>query len=67
MTETYCKDIVQRLNAAAREGKYNEELWKTATGYTLQELGDEWKANLEKKLATEAAKSSAPSNAEPKK
>jgi len=55
VTETYCKDIVQRLNAAAREGKYTEELWKTATGHTVQELGDEWKASLEKRIAAEAA------------
>ena len=55
VTETYCKDIVQRLNAAARQGKYSEELWKTATGHTVQELGDEWKASLEKKIAAEKA------------
>jgi hypothetical protein len=55
VTETYCKDIVQRLNAAARQGKYSEELWKTTTGHTVQELGDEWKASLEKKIAAEKA------------
>ena len=48
VTETYGKDIVQRLNAAARAGKYSEDLWKTATGHTVQELGDEWKASMEK-------------------
>jgi len=53
--QTYCQDIVQRLNAAARQGKYSEELWKTATGHTVQELGDEWKASLEKKITAEAA------------
>jgi hypothetical protein len=54
VTETYCRDLVQRLNAAARAGRYHEELWKTATGHTLQELGDEWKAAMEKKIAAEA-------------
>jgi hypothetical protein len=54
VTETYDKDIVRKLNAAAREGKYSEDLWKTATGHTVQELGDEWKAALEKKIAAEA-------------
>jgi hypothetical protein len=54
VTETYDKDIVRKLNAAAREGKYSEDLWKTATGHTVQELGDEWKASLEKKIAAEA-------------
>ena len=53
---TYDKDIVGKLNAAAREGKYSEDLWKTATGHTVQELGDEWKASLEKKIAAEATK-----------
>jgi hypothetical protein len=55
VTETHCKDIVQRLNAVARQGKYSEELWKTATGHTVQELGDEWKASLEKRIAAERA------------
>ena len=53
VTETYDKNIVRKLNAAARQGKYNEELWKEATGHTVQELGDEWKKSLEKKIATE--------------
>jgi hypothetical protein len=56
VTQTYDKDIIRKLNAAAREGKYSEDLWKTATGHTLQELGDEWKAAMEKKIAAEAAK-----------
>lgn len=51
---TYDKDVVVKLNAAAREGRYSEDLWKTATGHTVQELGDEWKAYLQKKIATEA-------------
>jgi hypothetical protein len=55
VTGKYDKDIVRKLNAAARAGTYREELWKTATGHTVQELGDEWKAELEKKIAAEAA------------
>jgi hypothetical protein len=31
------------LNAAARQGKYSEKLWKEYTGKTLQELGDAWR------------------------
>ncbi|MHC4087729.1 MAG: basic secretory protein-like protein [Planctomycetota bacterium] len=53
VTQTYDKNIVRKLNAAARQGKYNEELWKEATGRTVQELGDEWKKSLEKKIAAE--------------
>jgi hypothetical protein len=52
---TYDKDLITKLNAAAREGRYTEDLWKTITGRTVQELGDEWKASLEKEIA-EAAK-----------
>jgi hypothetical protein len=59
VTNTYDKEIVTKLNAAAREGKYSEDLWKASTGKTVQELGAEWKAALEKKIveaAAEAAK-----------
>ncbi len=55
VTKTYCPDLVQRLNAAARAGRYNEELWKTAAGHTVQELGDEWKASMAQRIATETA------------
>ncbi|MEN6576038.1 MAG: family 16 glycoside hydrolase [Phycisphaerales bacterium] len=55
VTGTYDKDIVAKLNAAAREGRYSEDLWKTATGKTVQELGDEWKAAMGKKIAEAAA------------
>ena len=55
VTENYDRDIVRKLNAAARKGNYNEDLWKTATGHTLQELGDQWKQTLEKKIAAEVA------------
>ncbi len=54
VTGKYDKDLVRKLNAAARTGQYGEELWKTATGHTLQELGNEWKAELEKKIAAGA-------------
>ena len=46
---------MRKLNAAARQGRYNEQLWKKATGRTVQELGDEWKRNLEKKISDKAA------------
>jgi hypothetical protein len=53
VTETYDKDIVRKLNAAARQGRYKESLWKEATGRTLLELGDDWKRSMEKKIAAE--------------
>lgn len=46
LTEKYDKDIVKKLNAAMRDGKYNDELWKEITGKTVEELGEEWKKTL---------------------
>lgn len=54
VTETYDKDIVRKFNAAAREGRYSEDLWKQYTGKTVTELGDEWKAAMEAKVRAEA-------------
>ena len=55
VTKTYDKNIVRKLNAAARRGRYKENLWKEATGRTVQQLGDEWKKSLEKKIVAETA------------
>lgn len=37
------KELLKKLNAVCREGKYDEGLWKEWTGKTLQELNTEWK------------------------
>lgn len=51
VTTKYDTNIVLKLNTAARAGKYREELWKEYTGKTIQELGAEWKALHEQRLA----------------
>jgi hypothetical protein len=51
VTGKYDKDIVKKLNAAIRSGKYSEDIWKDNTGHTVQELGEEWKKELEPQLA----------------
>jgi hypothetical protein len=51
VVETHDKDIVRKLNAAAREGRYREQLWKDFTGKTVQELGAEWKTAAAKRMA----------------
>jgi hypothetical protein len=51
VTTKYDTNIVVKLNTAGRQGKYSAEIWKTSTGKTVQELGDEWKKALEEKLA----------------
>jgi hypothetical protein len=61
VTEHYDKDIVKKLNAAMREGKYSEDIWKEACGgKTVQELGAEWKESIDKELhpATQPASGS---------
>jgi len=52
-TIKYKKDLVTSLNAAIREGKYSDDLWKDYTAHSLEELDAEWRAELEKDLGTE--------------
>ena len=40
------KTLIAKVNAACREGKYTDELWKELTGKPLAELNDEWKASV---------------------
>ncbi len=63
ISEKYDKNILQHLNAAIREGKYSGEVWRTYTGKTAQELGEEWKKEIEEKLGT-VATNVVPSTAE---
>lgn len=56
VTDRYDREIVVKLNAALRDGKYNEDLWSDYTNRTLAELGDEWKTSHERRLAGEADK-----------
>ena len=51
VSEKYDPQLATHLNAAIREGKYGDNTWKTSTGHTAQELGEEWKKNLEGMLA----------------
>jgi hypothetical protein len=48
VTEKYDKDLVKKLNAAMRQGKYNDELFKDYTGKTVEELDGEWIASLKR-------------------
>ncbi len=42
----YDAQLVRKLNAAAREGRYAESLWQEWTGRPLPELGSEWREAL---------------------
>ena len=55
VTNTYDKDLPRKVNAAAREGRYMDEIWKELTGKTVQELGEEWKKAIGERLAANAA------------
>ena len=51
VTQKYDTNIVQKLNAAGRVGRYSDEIWKQSTGKTEQELGAEWRKSHEERLA----------------
>jgi hypothetical protein len=46
----YDSNIVTELNADLRQRKYTGDFWKRHTGKTVQELGDEWKQQIEAQL-----------------
>ena len=48
-SNTYDKDLVTKVNAIIRQGKYTDDVWPKLTGKTIDQLNDEWKASLEKK------------------
>jgi hypothetical protein len=51
VTVTCDADIVTRMNAAMRQNRYSEKLWKQYTGKTLGELSEEWRANVMTQIA----------------
>jgi len=59
--DKYDKDLIAKLNAAMREGKYNDDLWRQYTGKTAEELGAEWKASLPGGAGGAAAATTSPS------
>ena len=46
VTNTYDDQVVAKLNAPVREGRYREELWQEYTGHEMRELADNWKESL---------------------
>lgn len=47
--KTHDRDIVRQLNESLRKGEYRDELFKTRTGKTVDELWDSFVTSLEKK------------------
>lgn len=56
VTEHHDPDLVRHLNAALREGRYDEGLWKQRTGRTAPELEADWKRSLEQSLEAGTAR-----------
>jgi hypothetical protein len=54
VSEKYDADIVPKMNAAMREGKYDESLWQKYTGKSVSSLGDEWAKDIQTQLASPA-------------
>ena len=46
VSENYDANIIAQMNAAMRQGRYSDDLWKQLTGKSADELGQEWKQNL---------------------
>jgi len=59
-SEKYDPNLVTQMNAAMRDGNYDDALWTHYTGKTAPELGAEWRAEIDAQLA--AAKASPPQN-----
>ncbi len=60
VTEKYDKDLVPKLNAALRDGAYEDEYFKKLTGHTVQELNEEWRSALAAKLGVTLEAPAAP-------
>jgi hypothetical protein len=46
LVKQYDKEIVRKLNKAARQGEYKDELFQVFTGKPLKDLDAEWRASL---------------------
>ena len=46
VSDRYDPLLVQKLNAMMRQGKYDPAAWKTITGKSVEELGQEWRQSL---------------------
>jgi hypothetical protein len=60
VSENYDSNVVAELNADLRQGKYTEDFWKRHTKKTVEELGAEWKQQVEAELHAERMRSAGP-------
>jgi hypothetical protein len=50
VAQQHGQEVLVKLNAAVREGRYESSLWKELTGSNEQELDTQWKAFHQKRL-----------------
>ncbi len=50
VSRKYDQDLVTKLDAAMRGGTYSDDTWKTITGKSVEDLGAEWKKDIESQL-----------------
>ena len=57
VVENYGKDtnLIAKVNAACRQGKYTDEIWRELTGKALTELNDEWKLSVKQQMDARVA------------
>lgn len=48
VVRTYDRNIIRKLDAALKEGKYSPEIFRRSTGKSLDELGARWVESLKK-------------------
>ncbi|MEX0939181.1 MAG: basic secretory protein-like protein [Pirellulales bacterium] len=53
VSEKHGQEVVGGLNAALREGRFTNDEWTNATGATVEELAEQWKADLQKAIDAE--------------
>lgn len=51
VSRRYDRELVRKLNAVAREGRYAAGLWREWTGKEVEELGELWLAEHRRRLA----------------
>lgn len=54
VSEKYDSNLVTEANALMRDNKYTEDFWKQHTGKTVEELGAQWKQEIEAQLHSPA-------------
>ncbi len=50
VVEAHDKDLILKLNTAARQGSYSDKVWQDATGKSTEQLATDWKAANAKRL-----------------